>query len=69
MLNAAYFLPILNAAFFKDLPPGEPSERQEAPLPAVIALCLTAAGTVLIFFTPSVFLDLTNLVVESLSVR
>ena len=68
MLNAAYFLPILNAAFFKNLPPGETPERQEAPLPAVVALCVTAAGTVIIFFVPSVFLDLTHMIVESLGV-
>ena len=69
MLNAAYFLPILNAAFFKDLPPGETAERQEAPLPAVIALCVTATGAVMMFFAPSVFLDLTNLVIDSLGVK
>lgn len=68
MLNAAYFLPILNAAFFKDLPPGETAERQEAPLLAVIALCITAAGVVIMFFSPSIFLDLTNIVVDSLGV-
>jgi len=66
MLNAAYFLPILNAAFFKDLPPGETAERQEAPLPAVFALCVTATGVVFMFFSPSIFLDLTNIVVDSL---
>ncbi len=69
MLNAAYFLPILNAAFFKDLPPGETTERQEAPLPAVIALCVTATAAVTMFFAPSIFLDLTNLVIDSLDVR
>ncbi len=69
MLNAAYFLPILNAAFFKDLPSGETAERQEAPLPAVIALCVTATAAVTMFFAPSIFLDLTNLVIDSLDVR
>ena len=68
MLNAAYFLPILNAAYFKELPQGETPERREAPLPTVIALSVTAVGTTIIFFAPSVFLDLTTIVVDSLSI-
>jgi multicomponent Na+:H+ antiporter subunit D len=59
LLNAGYFLPIIYRAFFvapqhddHDHPHGE------APLPMVIALCLTAAGTVLLFFVPDVPLAL-----------
>lgn len=59
LLNAGYFLPIIYRAFFvapkhdeNDHPHGE------APLPMVIALCLTAAGTVLLFFVPDVPLAL-----------
>jgi len=54
LLNAAYFLPIVYAAFFKK---GQ-GEHGEAPLPVVIALTLTAAGTVLLFFFPGIFLEL-----------
>ncbi len=52
LLNAAYFLPIVYAAFFKDPPDGEQPDHGEAPLPIVIALTTTAAGTVLLFFLP-----------------
>jgi multicomponent Na+:H+ antiporter subunit D len=71
ILNAGYFLPIVYRAFFKPLPaPGTPepydhsghghalAEHGEAPLPIVIALCLTAGGTLLLFFFPDVPLDL-----------
>jgi len=54
LLNAAYFLPIVYAAYFKK----GPGEHGEAPLPIVIALTLTAAGTVLLFFFPGIFLEL-----------
>ena len=49
-LNAAYFLPIVYMAWFqKDrTPPGE--EHGEAPFAAVLALCLTAALTLVFFF-------------------
>jgi multicomponent Na+:H+ antiporter subunit D len=49
LLNAAYFLPIVHAAYFKE-PTGEP--HGEAPLPMVIALTLTAAGTAALFLFP-----------------
>jgi len=59
LLNAGYFLPIIYRAFFiapahdqHDHPHGE------APLPMVIALTATAAGTVLLFFLPDVPLAL-----------
>jgi multicomponent Na+:H+ antiporter subunit D len=59
LLNAGYFLPIIYRAFFiapqhaeHDHPHGE------APLPMVIALSLTAAGTVLLFLVPDVPLAL-----------
>ncbi len=58
LLNAAYFLPIVYAAFFK--PPREhPSHAHgEAPLPVVIALVATATCTVVLFFWPDVPLAL-----------
>ena len=95
LLNAAYFLPIVYAAFFKaeDNPghgnpgnhnPGNPDDGNdhedpesddgghdghhahdhgEAPLPVVIALTVTAAGTILMFFLPGVPLSLAQLLV------
>jgi len=54
LLNAGYLLPIVYAAFFRKTQ----GEHGEAPLPVVIALTLTAAGTVLLFFFPGIFLEL-----------
>jgi len=59
LLNAAYFMPIVYAAFFR-APAGEP--HGEAPLPMVLALVFTAAGTVLLFFAPAVPLGLARAV-------
>lgn len=57
LLNAAYFLPIIYRAFFRPAPEDE-HPHGEAPLPMVIALSLTAAATVGVFFFPGVFLEL-----------
>ncbi|ABC22434.1 proton-conducting transporter transmembrane domain-containing protein [Rhodospirillum rubrum] len=52
VLNAAYFLPILHTAFLKP-PPGEAGAKiAEAPPLMVAALCLTAFGTLALFFLP-----------------
>lgn len=60
LLNAGYFLPIVYRAFFRA--PAAAADGQhphgEAPLPMVIALTATAAGTVLLFFLPDVPLAL-----------
>ncbi len=58
LLNAAYFLPIVHAAFFRaeDAPPAH--DHGEAPLASVVALTLTAVGTVALFFFPEVPLGL-----------
>lgn len=55
LLNAAYFLPIVYRAFFRD-PPEEDRHGKsgEAPWPIVLALTATAAGAVLMFFFPEV---------------
>lgn len=78
ILNACYFLPIVYAAFFK-APAGERSERDDASLVArrssfheapalmVAPLVLTALGTLVLFFAPSVFLDLATLVVSGVT--
>lgn len=63
ILNACYFMPIVYAAFFRDLPPGEKAERQEAPIVMVVPLALTAIGILVAFFSPSMFLDLARLIV------
>lgn len=59
LLNAAYFLPIVYRAFFV-APRSDPHDHAhgEAPLPMVIALTATAAGTVLLFFFADVPLAL-----------
>lgn len=62
ILNAAYFLPIVYAAFFKELPPGEKAKRHEAPALMVIPLTLTAAGVFVLFVWPSIFLKLAKMV-------
>ncbi len=58
LLNAAYFLPIVHAAFFKAPPGGDHADHGEAPLAIVIALTTTAAATVLLFFMPDFLLGL-----------
>ncbi len=59
LLNAAYFLPIVYRAFFRPLPAGDIAHPHgEAPLPIVLALCFTAAGTLALFFFPDVPLAL-----------
>jgi multicomponent Na+:H+ antiporter subunit D len=53
LLNAAYFMPIVYAAFFKEENPDQAhADHGEAPLPIVLALCATALFTLLIFFFP-----------------
>ncbi len=55
LLNAAYFMPIVFSAFLKPPTNAEPDQNHgEAPWPIVLALCLTAAGTVVLFLYPDV---------------
>ncbi|MDP6563845.1 MAG: monovalent cation/H+ antiporter subunit D family protein [Alphaproteobacteria bacterium] len=67
LLNAAYFLPIVHAAFLKPEASGgqEPTGpgHGEAPLPIVLALVTTAAGTLLLFLFPGPALELANMLV------
>ena len=78
ILNAAYFLPIVYAAFFKEPSPEipnpkpvvsevEPSQIREAPFLMVASLTLTAIGTLLLFFAPSVFLELAKMIAASVT--
>ena len=62
LLNAAYLLPIVHRAFFRpakhDDHHGHDGHHGEAPLPIVIAICLTAAGTLVASLFPDVLLGL-----------
>ena len=69
LLNAGYFIPIIYCSFFK---PAENSDdvnqvnndHGEAPLPIVIALTITASGTIILFFFADLSLDLAKLMVN-----
>ena len=73
LLNAGYFLPIVYSAFFR--PSGSTVGAQhasdtheihgEAPFPIVLALLVTATGTVLLFFFPGTLLDLVRQLIGS----
>lgn len=72
LLNAAYFLPIVYAAFFlkedsfekKDSGHGHDHAHGEAPLPSVLALSITAAATIILFFFPENLLQLGHQLAE-----
>jgi multicomponent Na+:H+ antiporter subunit D len=61
LLNAAYFMPIVYAAFFRRPPAADPAHG-EAPWPSVLALAATATATVALFFMPEVPLALARAV-------
>ncbi|NIP59419.1 MAG: monovalent cation/H+ antiporter subunit D family protein [Gemmatimonadetes bacterium] len=66
LLNIGYLLVIPIRAFF--LPPDEPPEHDgihEAPLPTLIAMGITAAGTIFLFLRPEPFYRLMAMVVGS----
>lgn len=66
LLNAAYFLPIVYRAFFRPLSADAVAHPHgEAPLPIVIALTCTAAGTLALFFFPDVPLALAQQLVAT----
>ena len=70
LLNAGYFLPIVYRAFFVAPTSSGPSGAtgvQEAPLPMVAALCVTAAGVLVLFFVPSIFLELAHQVARTVA--
>ena len=52
LLNVAYLLPIPIRGFLctYKTPPGETTAIKEAPVPSVVALCLTASGCIALFF-------------------
>ncbi len=57
LLNAGYFLPVVYRAFFV-APSRDGHAHGEAPWPMVVAMALTAAGTIVLFFVPDVPLAL-----------
>ena len=58
LLNAAYFLPIVYAAFLRQpLDDHAAHPHGEAPLAIVIALSMTAALTIALFFVPDTFMS------------
>jgi multicomponent Na+:H+ antiporter subunit D len=61
LLNAAYFLPIVYAAFFRENKE-ENGPHGEAPFTIVLALMLTALGTILLFVMPGRLLSLVQLI-------
>ena len=59
LLNAAYFFPIVYRGFFLPAPDGEAAAGiQEAPLLCMLPLAVTALCSLLLFFYPTVFLEL-----------
>lgn len=58
LLNAAYFIPIIYAAWFKQPEPDNESSHGEAPWLIVMALMLTASFTLLLFIFPEIPLQL-----------
>jgi multicomponent Na+:H+ antiporter subunit D len=65
ILNACYFLPIVYVAFFKKLPPGETAKRSEAPAFMVVPIMVSAIGTVVLLFWPSLLFELAGMIATS----
>ena len=65
VLNAAYFLPVIFAAWFSTEPAGG-KDHGEAPWPAVLALCVTAMATLAFFFFNQPVLELESQLVGRL---
>jgi multicomponent Na+:H+ antiporter subunit D len=61
LLNAAYFLPIVYRAFFAEPPAEAASGIKEAPIFCLLPICLTAFGSLLLFFFHDTFLRLAQL--------
>ena len=65
LLNAGYFLPIVWRAFFVAPHADGGPAHGEAPWPMVLALTITAALTLLLFFVPDVPLALARQLVAT----
>ena len=65
LLNIAYLLPIPARAFLRPDPsvkPGEAVTRQEAPIPSLWAIVVTASGTIALFLYPAPLIELLGLI-------
>lgn len=60
LLNAAYFLPIIYVAFFRES--DHDGNHGEAPVAIVLALTITALGTIMLFIMPEQLFSLIQLV-------
>jgi len=60
LLNAAYFVPIIYAAYFRKSTSESILTYGEAPWPIVVALSTTALVTIMLFFFPGVVFDLVS---------
>jgi multicomponent Na+:H+ antiporter subunit D len=58
LLNAAYFLPIIHAAFFRAEAAAPEHPHGEAPWPMLLAMAASSAATVALFFFPEIALEL-----------
>jgi len=66
VLNGVYFFPIIYRAFFKAPADGVIHDKaQEAPLACVVPLVITASVSVILFFFPNVFFELTSLMIPA----
>ena len=65
LLNAGYYLPILYRAFLGKT--DKPAEHGEAPWPSVLALCITAAATITLFFFPQPVVKLAQMLLAGAS--
>ncbi len=67
LLNAAYFLPIVYMAFFKEAKSHNTISNGEAPLPIVLALCFTALMTIVLFLYPVYAMQILTLLTGNVS--
>jgi len=63
LLNAAYFLPIVYRGFFSKPSVGVDNSIKEAPLLCLLPTCVTALGSLVLFFYPDCFLQLIQLII------
>ena len=64
-LNAVYFLPIVYRAFFREpRNAGRASARVREPMMCVFPLLVTGMGSVVVFFWPTLFIDLIEIAIR-----
>jgi len=70
LLNAAYFLPIVYNAFFSPLKETRDiSSMDEAPTWCLIPICITAIGSIVLFFFPEPFLSLAQMAAKNIFIK